>query len=132
MKKLIILAMIGMITTFTSCSNESVTGTNQEPLQKTVINNNAARTIDGATPDEQAIIDIVKNSSTGKISPHNTPYGDAVINCHTNWLADYGVACVSNGGYLFRVMWDLEDPWDPNNKNRIWATQRVSSCNCNM
>jgi len=127
MKKAILALMIGMITL--SCSNESVTGTNQEPVQKSTVNKYAAKGED-ASREKQEAINAVQMGVTGRI--YN---GGAIINCHTNYLSDVGHACVSSGGYLFNVSWTSyysypggESGYYPDGP--VYTATQVSSCNC--
>lgn len=128
MKKLIILAMIGMITL--SCSNESVTGPNQEPVQKSTVNKSAARGED-TSKEEQEAIDAIKMDTAGKyVGTTGT-----TIHCHTDYLSDVGHSCVSSGGYLFNVSWTSyysypsgESGYYPDGP--VYTATQVSSCNC--
>ncbi|MFP7656108.1 hypothetical protein [Chryseobacterium proteolyticum] len=124
MKKLIILAMIGMITL--SCSNESVTGTNQEPVQKSTVSKSAAKGEDPSR-EEQEAIKAVEMATTGRI--YN---GGTVINCHTDYTANSGSSCVSSGGYLILVTWITTTPTSNGDAGpvRHYFTNHVSSCGC--
>lgn len=122
MKKLVILAMIGMI--FTSCSNDDLISTpkasNQSNYEKTI-----ERSAPGVTKKEQEAIDLLKGSITGRL-PGNSAY----INCHTDYSAPSGHSCVSSGGYLFNVSWATPSSSSGSVGTTFWFSDQVSSCGC--
>jgi hypothetical protein len=131
MKKLVILAMIGMISTFTSCKNdasEAIQKTSHaKPINKTV----SKDTKEVATQNAENYAKFfIETSVTGK-GPSKPPY--TYTDCHTDWNELWGTSCIWSQGMLFQVSW--HGAMSPGSNGTItttysYTTSQVSFCTC--
>lgn len=112
MKKLFLLAMIGMISTFTSCSNSN----DEAPKQEETVASQKAE-------------DLVRNSRELNISGKPIKMDNSVyVQCNTDWMENWGTSCIWSGGMLFKVSWSGVNT--PGGMIYSYSTTATSFCTC--
>ncbi len=133
-----------MLATLTACNNETSTTAPEEQQNQTF---SALKTTarEGATltPEEEKAnieesIAFVKQERQDFVDG-KTNYNSSSrrsIQCHTNYLADSGHACVFLNGYMYNVTWSTQAVPDYSTNptvlvpTEVWTSESVHSCRC--